>query len=261
MVRTFFSYPRVILVAGFCATTWIEGVYYVLVLGLLAPSLEMQWGHIELLQFSAVVIAGTNILSWILALLVGLVTRSEQMLFHTHFDGMHGLITGFLVAYAQIMPEVRVPYIPKLTARDVPMLAVGLSNIPCILGYMAPFIQYQIAWLVSWVYLRFYQVGQAGQRGDASDAFAFVTWFPPFIHPVLGPVSQFVYKMASSWHLVPLQTGYMDLELSVQEPHAGGAREEAERRRTMALAALDARLADSASSKAPPTATSSQDEA
>lgn len=61
------------------------------------------------------------------------------------------------------------------------MLYVTFSNIVCLLGYASPFILIQFGWLISWVYLRFFKAGEGpdGIRGDRSEAFAFVNWFPP----------------------------------------------------------------------------------
>lgn len=230
------------------STSWVELLYYIVVILALAPFLERQWGARELLQCSVVIVAASNVCAWFLALVGGLISRSELLLFHTHFDGLHALAIGYLVAYAQLLPDTPVPYVPRFKARDVPMLVVGLSNIPCLLGWMAPFIQYQTGWLCAWIYLRFYQLGAAGQRGDASEHFALLTWFPPLVHPVVGPLGNFVHKIASQYHLVPTAPGYTDLEMSFTRD--GDSADAAERRRTMALAALDARLADVGSNSA-----------
>lgn len=123
------------------------------------------------------------------------------------------------------------------------MLLVTVANVPCFFGILARFLPIQIAWITSWIYLRFYQAHPGAPRGDASDEFAFVTWFPPPARRVLAPVFNAIHRVAYTARVVPRNTGYMDLELSLAQAQRSGAREEAERRRTMALAALDARMA------------------
>ena len=140
-----------------------------------------------------------------------------------------------------------------LLTQDLPMLAVGVANVPCFFGILPRFLPIQIAWITSWIYLRFYQAHADGPRGDPSDEFAFVLWFPPLVRPVLAPVFNALHRAAYAARLVPRSPGYMDLELSLAQSQRSGAREEAERRRAMALAALDARVAPAA---APPAAAS-----
>lgn len=131
------------------------------------------------------------------------------------------------------------------------MMYVTLSNILCLLGHTSPFILIQFGWLVSWAYLRFYQANEAGARGDRSDSFALVQWFPPFMHRPVGFIGATVHRIANALRLVPRWDdagGYSDVELDMPAPRiqvhgANSTRAEAERRRTMALEALDQRLA------------------
>lgn len=90
---------------------------YFIAVPVAAPFLEAQWGVQELLLFAAAVIVSSNVVTWVLGLVLGLGLRSEQLLFATHWDGLHTLLTGFLVAYAQLVPEAQVPHIPWLRAR------------------------------------------------------------------------------------------------------------------------------------------------
>lgn len=102
----------------------------------------------------------------------------------------------------------------------------------------------QFGWLVSWVYLRFYQRGASGLRGDPSEMFAFVHWFPPFLHTPVSRLSRAVFRTASWLHVIPrAPDGSADLELHIEAEEPATRRAEAERRRAMALAALDERVA------------------
>jgi len=139
--------------------------------------------------------------------------------------------------------------------KRIPMIYVTFSTVLCLLGFQAPFLLIQLGWLISWGYLRFYKrtpldsPGGVDSYGDRSEAFAFVIWFPPFLHYPIGLASAFVYKLALKLRLVQpssptdLENGY------VQVP--GSARAEAERRRALALKALDQRLATTSAGAAP----------
>lgn len=163
------------------------------------------------------------------------------------------------MAYAQLVPQHQLQLFGSrfsVQVRDLPMLYVGFSNVMCLLGFMSPFLLIQFGWLVAWAYLRFYQRHPSGVRGDASDTFAFVHWFPPLVHRPLGRVFDAVHGVVARLGLVPRGAKYTDLELSVGDEDAAPAaapsgRAEAERRRAMALEALDQRMADAQAPGAP----------
>ena len=229
-----------------------------------AAYLEQHWGAVELLQFTAIVVVVSNVIASGLSVLMFMVLRADKALyvaphspsFGTQFHGLEALQTGFLVAFAQLIPQHQIQLFGSRIAvhvRDLPMLYVGFSNVMCLLGFMSPYLLIQFGWLVAWVYLRFYQLGEMGVRGDRSDTFAFIHWFPPFVHKPLGKVTALVHSIVMRVGLVPRwATEYTDLELNVDATttHTASARAEAERRRAMALEALDQRMAG-ADTKAP----------
>jgi hypothetical protein len=45
-----------------------------------------------------------------------------------------------------------------------------------------------IGWVIGWIYLRFFRVQEGGMRGDRSEAFALVTFFPDFLRYVYKKV-------------------------------------------------------------------------
>ena len=127
------------------------------------------------------------------------------------------------------------------------MLYVTVSNVMCLIGYTSPWILIQFGWLISWAYLRFFKINESGLKGDRSEAFAFVNWFPPFAHKPVQFISTTLFNIFVKIKVVQPWTGgdYADLEsasLNGQAPQHGSARAEAERRRAMALKALDQRL-------------------
>ena len=138
------------------------------------------------------------------------------------------------------------------------MIYVTFSTVMCLLGFQAPFILIQFGWLVSWIYLRFYKrttadtPGGIETYGDRSETFAFVHWFPPFIQCVIlfcrgdlqpkvttsypvGLLSNFAYRVALQLKIVrPFAGSASDLE-SGYTGAPGGARAEAERRRSFLI--------------------------
>jgi hypothetical protein len=117
--------------------------------------------------------------------------------------------------------------------------------------------------LVSWTYLRFYRASPlmtsatGGDvpflRGDASETFAFAYFFPEPIHTPLATVADHIYNMLITLRIcTPFSAEDIDVgnEQAVTRSEGGGLpttrgsgrREEAERRRALALKALDQRL-------------------
>lgn len=163
------------------------------------------------------------------------------------------------------------------------MLYVTVSNVACLIGFQSPYILIQFGWLVSWAYLRFFKYNEGVEwRGDRSETFAFASWFPPFaqcVSSLLGcpvptehralnehnvnrrivvPLTNFVFdllvkfRVLPAWNSTDMEAG-MGLLGTSSTNHTvpGGARAEAERRRAMALKALDQRM--SASKPATPS--------
>lgn len=110
--------------------------------------------------------------------------------------------------------------------------------------------------LTSWTYLRFYKTifpdldssnQPASLRGDSSETFAFSEFFPAPAKPAVAAVGAAVFDALVAVRVCsPFATG--DGYRHQQQQHhqsrgvPGGARAEAERRRALALKALDQRL-------------------
>jgi hypothetical protein len=93
-------------------------------------------------------------------------------------------------------------------------------------------------------------------KGDPSETFAFVSFFPDVFHPVLAPICDSVFnalvqlKLCTPFSDSAIETATENaasrseggLPSIMNQPGGGGKRAEAERRRALALKALDQRL-------------------
>lgn len=139
-----------------------------------------------------------------------------------------------------------------------------------------------LAWLglvTSWTYLRFYKrqpdlssstTGGQGLTGDASETFAFAQFFPDVMQPPIAFACDQIYILLTNMSIcTPFSTediasgneqaaarGEAGLPTLLNNAGRGargsGKREEAERRRALALKALDQRLNAASSSKTVP---------
>jgi hypothetical protein len=196
----------------------------------------------------------------------------------TPIQGVIAIEAGFLVALKQLVPEHTVSLFKgavRMRIKHFPAVFT-LANIISgpLLGTDTALWLSLLGFLTSWIYLRFFRISgiasaatgeSTRMKGDASDTFSFVAFFPDAMHPFLSPICDAIYST-----LVHLKicTPFSDEAIEVGNENAasrsetlpsimssgGGAgsgrRAEAERRRALALRALDQRLNAAAASRA-----------
>lgn len=181
--------------------------------------------------------------------------------------GLSALQCGFLVAFTQLIPEHQVQLFSgalKARVKRLPGIYLLISNALTLLVAQNPYIIIQFGFFTAWVYLRFVKVQESAGgefRGDRSETFAFTTWFPPVLHRPIGALGNTVFRLCVRLRLVQPwgedgSSGGAYQLLPGPNAGPGGARAEAERRRALALKALDARLASAPSAGGPSSSTS-----
>ncbi|KDQ63280.1 hypothetical protein JAAARDRAFT_53505 [Jaapia argillacea MUCL 33604] len=245
-------YPWTFVTAGLVETNLIELAVTLLLVPASLRYMERLWGTIETLKFILVSIAIPNIISFVLNWIEFVATKNADLfLYGMQYHGQMALQTAVLVAFTQIIPEHQVQIFGIFRARvkSLPMAYVTLSTVLCLIGLQCPYILIQFGWLAAYVFLRFYKkntgdvMGGGSTYGDHSETFAFLIWFPPFVHKPVTLLANTIHSLATRFHLIP--SAGPDLEAGGYAPVPGGARAEAERRRAMALKALDQRMANS----------------
>ncbi|KAI0082082.1 DUF1751-domain-containing protein, partial [Panus rudis PR-1116 ss-1] len=249
-------YPWTFVTSALVETTVIELAFTLLVIPASLRYLERLWGAAETLKFIVVTIGVSNIIAFGLNWIEYVVLQNPVFLYGQRYHGQMALQIGVLVAFTQLIPEHHVQLFGVLKARvkTLPMAYVTFSTVMCLLGFQCPYIVIQFGWLVSYIWLRFYKknsetLGGGPAYGDRSETFAFVSWFPPLIHTPITLLANTSHAVASRFHLIPSSLSEPESAGYAQVP--GGARAEAERRRAMALKALDQRIASGAASPAP----------
>ncbi|KAF7728102.1 hypothetical protein EC973_006617 [Apophysomyces ossiformis] len=180
-------------------------------------------------------------------------------IYATQINGMAGVFSAFLVAFKHLIPEHKIALLGGAVSIRVKNL-IGVAtavSVACLVLFNA-IVFYNlvnIGWVIGWIYIRFFKY-QDGIQGDRSETFAFITFLPEFLHPIAGFVSNTVFNILVALRCCnPIQRTYAyDLENQAgvrTAPLPGSARAEAERRRALALKALDIKL----SSKSSPVAT------
>jgi hypothetical protein len=186
----------------------------------------------------------------------------------TTISGGVAIQSAFLVAFKQLVPEHTVSLLKgllKMRVKHFPAVFLAANTVAgLILGTETAMFLSWFSFLTSWAYLRFYRVSPLmmssttndaeSVRGDASDTFAFSYFFPEPIHGPVAKVSDQIYDLLVSLRIcTPFSAE--DVEVGNEQAMAraegglpqtrgsvGSRREEAERRRALALKALDQRL-------------------
>ncbi|KAJ2159375.1 hypothetical protein GGF46_003078 [Coemansia sp. RSA 552] len=233
----------------------------VLTLVTVGSFLERQWGSRGYVAFMAIVAAVPALTAAIAVVLLAAIRGKAELLYTTQIGGLAGIVSGFCVGLKQLVPDYSVKLLRGAVGfrvNDVPGVYTLVAPILfSLLGDLGGVLLVNIGFVEAFIYLRFYRRSGA-VRGDRSDAFAFCTFFPDLVQPVVRRISNGVYSAAVACNLVASEEGYqqaVDLEAGVGtmqrtvETHAeddaeqsGREDTDADRRRAIAAKALEMRL-------------------
>ncbi|RFU29770.1 hypothetical protein B7463_g6588, partial [Scytalidium lignicola] len=231
--------------------------------------LERAWTSKEFAKFLAIVSILPNIFTFFGLTALFAMTSSESYTLNT-INGSIALQISFLVAFSQLVPAHTVTLFKGIVSLRVPrfpllhVLAVSILSITTLLSTASLFLVLS-GFIISWTYLRFYKLAfpdlessqPSSLRGDASETFAFAEFFPSPVKEVVASISDHVFNILVAVHIC---TPFSAADISaargdntfVQRGTPGTARAEAERRRALALKALDQRLHAASAKVAPP---------
>ena len=190
----------------------------------------------------------------------------------TVIQGSIAIQAAFLVAFKQLVPEHTVTIlkgIVKIRVKHFPAIFLTANTISGIILFTdTAAVLSWLGFLTSWTYLRFYKrqpdlsstrTGGTTLRGDASETFAFAYFWPDVVHGPVAALADSIFnvlvsiKICTPFSAEEIESsneqasargegGLPSLMNQVGRRAGGGKREEAERRRALALKALDQRL-------------------
>lgn len=196
-------------------------------------------------------------------------------------QGSVALQGAFIVAFKQLVPEHTVTILRgalKIRVKHFPSLFLAANSLSGILlGTDTALVLAWVGFLTSWTYLRFYKTqpdlssastGGSQLRGDASETFAFAYFWPDATQSPIAAIADGIYNALVALRIcTPFSVE--DVEMGNEQATARGEggllnhdgsrsgrnkQEESERRRALALKALDQRLqAASTNNKPQPT--------
>ncbi|KAF8945558.1 hypothetical protein BGZ47_002450 [Haplosporangium gracile] len=216
--------------------------------------LERAWGSRELFKYLSITSVGTMLGIYFTCLFEYIVRSNDGLLYDTQAYGLTGVIAGFLIGFKQLVPEHLVTLwgVFSIRVKSLPLLFA----IVMFLGAFVTHTQIELLMamyglFISWIYTRFLKV-QDGIRGDRSETFSFASFFPEFIQPPVKVVSNFFFRILVKLHICSPMGYGGSFQYDLENPQMAGMghtftrpgslRAEAERRRALALKALDMRL-------------------
>ncbi|KAF1991340.1 DUF1751-domain-containing protein [Aulographum hederae CBS 113979] len=243
--------------------------------------LERAWGGAEFAKFVLFVAVIPNLVAFGTCVVWYALTHNTGAL-TTTISGTTSLAASALVSLTQLIPEHTITLLSlpiRIRIKRLPSIFLLIQTLSmAILGSYPTFLLAISGFLTSWTYLRFYrktEIASAAStdstlvRGDASETFAFAAFFPEVVQPPIAAASDAIYNILVTLRLcAPFSADAIDSanEAAIARSEgglpnimnpAGGSgarrgsgsqrREEAERRRQLALKALDQRLHAAAS--------------
>ncbi|KAF9933020.1 hypothetical protein FBU30_006695 [Linnemannia zychae] len=216
--------------------------------------LERAWGSRELFKYLCITSVGTMLGIYFTCLFEYLVRSNDGLLYDTRAYGLTGVISGFLIGFKQLVPEhlITLGGIVSIRVKSLPLLFAIFMFFGAFVTHTQIELMMAIYGLfISWIYARFLKV-QDGIRGDRSETFSFASFFPEILQPSVKVVSSFFFGILVRLHICS-PTGYGgSFQYDLENPQMAGMghtftqpgslRAEAERRRALALKALDMRL-------------------
>ncbi|KAG8530981.1 uncharacterized protein KY384_004338 [Bacidia gigantensis] len=262
-------YPWVYVTAAFAEQNLITFLIAAATILYGGKYLERAWGAAEFGRFFLLVTVIPNVAASIVYILWFAITRDSARAL-TYIQGSVALQGAFLVAFKQLVPEHLVTILKgviKIRVKHFPAIFLAANTISgFVIGTDTGLVLAWTGFFTSWLYLRFYKkqtdlssttTSTSRIRGDASETFAFAYFWPDAIHGPVAAVADVVYNaLVTARILAPFSAE--DVETSNVQASArgeaglpsllnqggrrGGKREEAERRRALALKVLDQRL-------------------
>ncbi|KAF2209350.1 hypothetical protein CERZMDRAFT_114031 [Cercospora zeae-maydis SCOH1-5] len=277
---TSLRYPWTLLTAALVENNIVSLVISSAVVFFGGRYLERAWGTHEFAKFILAVTLIPNLITFLLyAMWHAFVPAPE---YPTPLNGQVALAAGFLVSLKQLVPEHTVSIfkgVVSMRLKHAPAVFV-LGNMISgpLLGTDTAFWLSLFGFFTSWIYQRWLRVTTLSTAategadtvivGDASDTFSFVAFFPDVLHALLSPICDGIYRALVQLRLCPpfseaaIEAGNENaasraegvLPSFTNSRGGSGRRAEAERRRAIALKALDQRLNAAAANRSAPTA-------
>ncbi|CAN0825458.1 Rhomboid-like protein 19 [Linum grandiflorum] len=185
-----------LITAGYVEQSIFGVVASTLCLLVMGKLLEPVWGSKEFLKFIFIINFLTSVCVFITAITLYYITTQETYLYMP-ISGFQGVVAGFLVGIKQIIPDQELSVL-RIKAKWFPsimlLVAIAASFFTVESAKYLPTLIFGT--YTSWIYLRYQQRRpETTLKGDPSEDFAFSSFFPDFLRPVIDPMASIFHRM------------------------------------------------------------------
>ncbi|ODV64353.1 uncharacterized protein ASCRUDRAFT_23956, partial [Ascoidea rubescens DSM 1968] len=214
--------PWVLVLSTFVESTFLGGLINALNIMISFKYFERIWGGKELLKFNLIISFFTNLFTSLivisLTLLISNSSDDSNNILNKNYGGVFTLLLSYLVSFKQLIPEHNLVFFKGLIfvrIKHLPFVVLNLLIIVSIINKSYyPGLNSIFSFFFSWFYLRFHQsiildpllptnntgntqsFGVRKIKGDASDTFAFIHFFPIVLQPILSPILNLIYQLS-----------------------------------------------------------------
>ncbi|KAI9342472.1 eukaryotic integral membrane protein-domain-containing protein [Zopfochytrium polystomum] len=220
-----------------------------------AKYFEQIWGSSEFVRFVGIVTIASVFQATLMVFVEYAIWANPRLITSTEVHGLVAILCGFLVAFKQAVPEHTLSLfkVVSIRVKRLPSLLLAFLFVLFVFQVInTTFLLALFGTVTAWIYIRFYKV-QDGIHGDRSESFSFASFFPESLHRFIVPVSNSTFNLLVSLKLCPPLTAALpthsnssDTALANPKPLPGSDVADAERRRAIALRALDMRMQSAA---------------
>lgn len=151
-------------------------------------------------------------------ILIYTITTDASQLFSTRIHGLSPFCASMAVTVKQMLPQsvLLTTSVGKLKNDDIPLTSLVLALIAYFLNLIEgeSVVMFFYGLILSWIYLRFFQLhehhnrvsgaqNRSQSRGDLSDSFAFYTFFPNVLRPIVAVFADILYGLFVKIGLCP----------------------------------------------------------
>ncbi|ODV84013.1 hypothetical protein CANARDRAFT_182069, partial [[Candida] arabinofermentans NRRL YB-2248] len=227
----------------------------------------------ETVYFITIISIITNFITVLIKFIIALSTSSSSTtdLSLPVEHGIFSISMSFIVVLKQLSPEHNIKLLKTISIRirQLPFLILSLTFLLSLIRLsITPIVPIFTNFYITWVYLRYYQLNNIADllpsttttnstsnsnslvRGDASDTFAFIQFFPSQLQSYLKPLCRLTYHSSVFLGLFKpfndddIESGNLRTIKRLNTINSGGSMtgEIADRRRQVALKVLGDRV-------------------
>lgn len=282
-------YPWTLWTSTYVETSPLQFIFGFLIVYFGVTFLESQWNALSLesenedvttllntqkpisetFKFSTFVVTLSNLACLLFTSLIYIINGTSQSLNKPLQYGLFILILPLSVVAKQLTPErnIKVFSLFKFRLKRSPFILLSFSVVLSIIrSSLSPFLPAFISFIITWYYLRYIQLSPAINsnllpipnsnsasviRGDPSDTFSLVEFFPEMMKPTLKPAFDGFYQLAvlvgivRAWNDDDVDIGNLrsNLRVSNTSKTQNGSANADERRKQIALKVLEQTVA------------------